>query len=55
MAAHLSVLTWEPQEQYKKDKKDITPEDEPPRLEGVQYASGVKKRAIISSMKEWSR
>ena len=29
-----------------KRQKDITPEDEPPRSEGVQYATGEEGRAI---------
>ena len=32
-----------------KRQKDITPEDEPPRSEGFQYATGEVKRAIINS------
>ena len=31
-----------------KRQKDMTPEDKPPRLEGVQYASGEEQRAIIN-------
>ena len=37
-----------PHEQYKK-AKDMTPEAEPPRLIGVQYATGEERRAIINS------
>ena len=27
-----------------KEQKDMTPEDEPPRLVGVQYATGAEQR-----------
>ena len=30
-------------------QKDMTPEDEPPRSEGVQYATGEEQRAITNS------
>ena len=36
-------LPWEPHEQYKK-AKDMTPEAEPPRLVGMQYATGEQQR-----------
>ena len=39
MANHSSILYLEPQEQWR-GKKDVIPEDEPPRSEGVQYAPG---------------
>ena len=29
-------------------QKDMTPEDEPPKSEGVQYATGEKQRAITN-------
>ena len=32
-----------------KRQKDMTPEDETPRLEGVQYATGEEQRAITNS------
>ena len=32
-----------------KRQKDITPEDEPPRLEGVQYATREEWRVITNS------
>ena len=32
-----------------KKQKDMTPEDEPPRSEGVQYATGEEQRAITNS------
>ena len=32
-----------------KRQKDMTPEDESPRSEGVQYATGEKWRAITNS------
>ena len=31
-----------------KRQKDMTPEDEPPRLEGVQYATGEEQRGITN-------
>ena len=44
-------LPWEPHEQYEK-AKDMTPEDEPPRLEGIQYATGEEQRAITNSSRK---
>ena len=41
-------LPQEPHEQYKKTK-DMTLEAEPPRLVGVQYATGEEQRAITNS------
>ena len=41
-------LPWEPQ----KRRKDMTPEDESPSLEGVQYASGGEWRAITNSSRK---
>ena len=35
-----------------KRQKDMTPEDEPPSLEGVQYATGEEWRAIMNSSKK---
>ena len=35
-----------------KRQKDMTPEDEPPRLEGVQYATGEEWRAITNSSRK---
>ena len=35
-----------------KRQKDTTPEDEPPSLEGVQYATGEEQRAIMNSSKK---
>ena len=32
-----------------KRQNDMTPDDEPPRLEGVQYTTGEDQRAITSS------
>ena len=32
-----------------KRQKDMTPKDKPPRLEGVQYATGEDKRAFTNS------
>ena len=36
----------------KKGQEDITPEDEPPRSEGVQYATGEEWRAITNSTRK---
>ena len=33
-------------------QKDMTPEDEPPRSEGVQYATGEEQRAITNSSRK---
>ena len=35
-----------------KRQKDMTPEDEPPRLEGVQYATGEEWRASTNSCRK---
>ena len=35
-----------------KRQKDMTPEDEPPGLEGVQYATGEEQRAITNSCRK---
>ena len=35
-----------------KRKKDMTPEAEPPRLEGVQYATGEEQRAVTNSSRK---
>ena len=35
-----------------KRQKDMTMEDEPPRLEGVQYATGKEQRAITDSSRK---
>ena len=35
-----------------KMQKDMTPEDEPPRSEGVQYATGEEQRAITNSSRK---
>ena len=35
-----------------KRQKDMTPEDEPPRSEGVQYATGEKWRTITNSSRK---
>ena len=35
-----------------KRQKDVTPEDEPPRPEGVQHATGEEQRAITNSYSE---
>ena len=44
-------LPWEAHEQYDK-KKDKMPEDEPPRLEGVQYTPGEEQREITNSSRK---
>ena len=36
----------------KKRQKDMTSEDEPPRLEGVQYATGEEQRANTNSSRK---
>ena len=35
-----------------KRQNDMTPEDEPPRLESVQYATGKEQRAITNSSRK---
>ena len=35
-----------------KRQKDMTPEDEPPRSEGVQYATGEEQRAVGNSSRK---
>ena len=35
-----------------KIKKDITPEDEPHRAEGIQYATGEEQKAITNSSRK---
>ena len=35
-----------------KRQKDMTPEDEPPSLEGVQYATGEEWSAITNSSRK---
>ena len=35
-----------------KKQKDMAPEDEPPRSEGVQYASEEKQRSITNSFRK---
>ena len=35
-----------------KRQKDMTPEDEPHRSEGVQYATGEERRAITNSSRK---
>ena len=32
-----------------KRQKDMTPEDEPPKLEGIQYDTGEEWRAVTNS------
>ena len=46
------LLPGEPHGQYEKAKKDTTSEDEPPRLEGVQYATGERQRIITNSSRK---
>ena len=54
MANHSSILYLEPQEQWR-GKKDVIPEDEPPRSEGVQYAPGEEQREITNSSRKNGR
>ena len=49
MATHSSILAWRAPRTV---GKDMTPEDEPPRLEGVQYATGEERRAITDSSRK---
>jgi len=49
MATNSSILTWRTPWTVWKGKKDMTPEDKPPRSEGVQYAPGEEWRAITNS------
>ena len=35
-----------------KRQKDATPEDEPPRWEGAQYATGEEQRAVANSSRK---
>ena len=43
MANHLAFLPWETHEQYKK-ARDMTPEDDLPRLVSAKYATGEEWR-----------
>ena len=36
----------------KKAQKDVTPKDEPPRLEGVHYTTGEERRAITNGSRK---
>ena len=36
-----------------KRQKEVTPEDEPPRLDTVQYATGEEQRAIAPARMTW--
>jgi len=45
-------LPGEPHGQYEKAKKYTTSEDEPPRLESVQYAAGERQRIITNSLRK---
>ena len=44
-------LPWEPHDSMKR-QKDMTPKDEPPRLEGVQYATAEEQRAITNCSRQ---
>ena len=35
-----------------KRQKDMTPGDEPPKLEGIQYATGEEQRAITNNSRK---
>ena len=37
---------------HMKRQKEMTPEAEPPRLEGVQYATGEEQRAVTNSSRK---
>ena len=50
MATHSTILAWRAPRTV---GKDMTPEDEPPRLEGVQYATGEERRAITNSSRKY--
>ena len=49
MATHSSILAWRAPRTV---GKDMTPEDEPPRLEGVQYATEEEQRAITNNFRK---
>ena len=49
MATHSTILAWRAPRTV---GKDMTPEDEPPRLEGVQYATGEERRAITNNSRK---
>ena len=52
MASHSSMLATENHMKSIKRQKDMTPEDEPRRTEGVQYATGKEGRAITNSSRK---
>ena len=59
MANHSSTLAVRSMDSMKgnstnsmKRQKDVTSEDEPPGLEGVQYANGEGQRGIINRSRE---
>ena len=47
MAKHASIPAVENSMNYIKGQKDMRLEDELPRLEDVQYATGEKQRALL--------
>ena len=52
MANHPSILAVRTSGTVQNDKKDMTPKDECPRWEGVQYATGEEQRAITNSSRK---
>ena len=51
MVTCCSTLHWRTSLDSNKTPKDMMPEDETPSLEGVEYATGDKERAITRSLK----
>ena len=47
MATHSTVFLPREPQNYMKRQKDMTPEDEPPMSEGVQYANGEKQEQLL--------
>ena len=51
MRNHTSILATRTPWTVQKKQKDMTPEDESPRLEGVLYATGEEQSAITNNPK----
>ena len=51
MVTCCSTLDWRTLMDSNKTPKDVMPEDETPSMEGVEYATGDKQRAITSSLR----
>ena len=49
MATHSTVFLPREPQNYMKRQKDMTPEDEPPRSEGVHHATGEERRTVTNS------